>query len=95
MVAHVVLLKPKEDVKEQDLLEALDNIKLLQHHIPGILNVRTGINLSQRNAGYSHGFIIDFEDLESLKNYDPHPAHLIVSTKLVHLCQHIIDFDLP
>ncbi len=94
MITHIVLLQPKSEVTDEEIAAALEHVKALQKEIPGIIDVQTGKNMSTYNQGYTHGFVMRFEDNEHLKAYAPHPAHQKVSQELQHISQKIIDFDI-
>lgn len=94
MITHVVLLKPKSEVADDEITAALDHVHALQNAIPGIVSMQVGKNLSSYNQGYTHGFVMQFANAEDLKAYAPHPVHQIVSKELQGISQSIIDFDL-
>lgn len=94
MITHVVLLKPKADVSQDEITIALDHVQALQQAIPGIVGIQAGENLNDsHNQGYTHGFVIQFANAEVFRGYAPHPAHQPVSQELRRICQSIIDFD--
>lgn len=93
MFTHVVLLEPKSDTAEDDLVAALAHVQAMKSAIPGILAIATGKNLSPNHQKYTYGFVITFADAADFSAYVEHPAHAAVSAELQRLCQHIIDFD--
>lgn len=94
MITHIVLLQPKPDTTEDQMLLALKHVQSLQQAIPGILDVQAGKNLHGLNQGYTYGFIMHFASAEIYQSYASHPAHQPVSQELQSLCERIIDFDL-
>jgi len=94
MISHVVLLQPKAEATEEEIMTVLSHVQELQQRIPGIIETRVGKNLSMNHQGYVYGFVMCFVDAEHLKAYAPHPAHQGVSKELQTLCQSIIDFDI-
>jgi hypothetical protein len=95
MLSHVVLLKPKSGIPQPKITTALEHVQALQQAIPGIVSVQIGENLNaSNNQGYTHGFIIQFENEEIFRDYAPHPAHKPVSEELGDICESIIDFDI-
>jgi hypothetical protein len=94
MITHVVLLQPKAGISSEEINAALKQVQALQTAIPGIVDVQIGENSSMNQQDYTHGFIMHFVDSDHLKAYAPHPAHRIVSDKLVRICHSIIDFDI-
>src|SRR5437763_9597856 len=93
LLTHVVLLQPKPETTEEQIITAFDHVKALQEAISGILDVQAGKNMSNENQGYTYGFVMRFVDSERLKAYATHPAHQVVSEELQRICQKIIDFD--
>jgi Stress responsive A/B Barrel Domain len=94
MLTHVVLLKPRAEIAEDEIMVALAHVQALQQVISGIVSVEAGKNLNEsNNQGYTHGFVMRFTDREHLKAYAPHPAHQMVSEELLRISQSIIDFD--
>jgi hypothetical protein len=94
MISHVVLLQPKSEVTEEEIITVLDHVRKLQQHIAGILETQVGKNLAENLQGFSYGFVMRFVDAEHLKAYATHPAHEVVSKELRDMCQSIIDFDI-
>jgi hypothetical protein len=60
MITHVVLLRPKTEVPEDQILSALDRVVRLQQTIPGIIAVQAGKNLSNVHQGFTYGFVMQF-----------------------------------
>lgn len=86
MIRHIILFKTKPDVAEsqiRDLFAALSN---LRSKIPGIKSFSPGAHFgSQRNQGFTHGFVMVFESAQALKDYGPHPEHQKVRDQLLAL----------
>ncbi len=76
-VRHVVAFKYKSDATEQQIAEVTDAFRSLQNSIPGILEFEYGINNSPegKNNGFTHLYLITFEDVEARDTYLPHPEH--------------------
>lgn len=94
MITHVVLLQPKPNISEEEILELLWCAKALQDTIPGIMAISVGKNRSLYHQGYTYGIIMHFVDEAHLAAHHPHPAHLAVVEELDRLCEQSIDFDL-
>lgn len=95
MIYHILLLTPKPETTSEELLVALERFKSLKGQIPGLLEVQIGVNQHAAHQGYTHGFVMTFENEEALKAYSPHPAHKALSPELRRLCSHLLNFDLP
>jgi Stress responsive A/B Barrel Domain len=78
MLRHVLLLKPNTDITPEAIDSIRTSLAALVGVIPGLVDFHWGPNLaaSDRHAGYSYGFSMDFRDRESLAGYGPHPEHV-------------------
>ncbi|GCE19522.1 Dabb family protein [Dictyobacter kobayashii] len=94
MITHVVLVQPKPEATPEQIQTVLEQVRALKQLIPGIQDVQVGKNLGQHTQGYSYGMIMQFEDMEHLKAYLPHPAHQTVVKEIMQLCANLIEFDL-
>lgn len=94
MITHIVLLQPKPNILEKEILALLQHAQALQDTIPGIVATSAGKNRSIYHQGYTYGIIMHFVDEAHLTAHHPHPAHLAVVEELDHLCEQSIDFDL-
>ena len=94
MITHVVLLQPKSETSEEEILALLRHAQALQDTIPGIMAISAGKNRSVYHQGYTYGIIMHFMDEAHLTAHHPHPAHLAVVEELDRLCEQSIDFDL-
>ncbi len=76
-VRHVVVFKYKADASEADIQKVTDSFRDLQNKIPGIVSFEHGINNSPegKNLGFTHVYLLTFEDIEARDTYLPHPEH--------------------
>lgn len=83
MIEHIVLFKVKKEVPESAARDMLTRLVALKESIPGILQASAGVNFCARAQGYTHGFVVRFQDRAALEAYQPHPAHQSVVEKHV------------
>lgn len=85
MILHCVLLRFKAAVQAAEKQEIYDAIAALQAVVPGMVNVRSGPNVSPEslNGGFRDGFIVTFEDAEARDAYLVHPEHVAVGDRIV------------
>lgn len=74
---HVVVFKYKADASKADIQKVTDSFAALQDKIPGITSFEHGINNSPegKNMGFTHVYMLSFEDAKARDNYLPHPEH--------------------
>lgn len=78
MFEHLVVFKFNDKTTLAKQQELVDQLLALQEHIPGIVGLTAGINVTEetdRIQGYTIGLRVTFEDQEALRAYGPHPAH--------------------
>lgn len=96
MIEHIVLLKLKEGVSEEQTQELMDGLSMLKDVIPGILDVSGGFNDSPegKSAGFTYGFIVRFGDPAARDGYLPHPEHQNLAKTLVRpIADDVLVFD--
>jgi hypothetical protein len=93
MLNHVVLLKFKPDVAEDDIskLEAL--LDDLPNRISEILVYEFGRNTIPSERAYDFALVSLFANPETLERYRRHPEHLKVLDHIKHICENIITTD--
>ena len=96
MIEHIVLLKLKEGVTEEQTQKMLDGLEELKEVVPGMLEVSGGYNSSPegKDAGFTYGFIVRFEDATARDGYLPHPEHQKLAKTLVRpIADDVLVFD--
>jgi redox-regulated HSP33 family molecular chaperone len=78
-----VWLKKKDYCSQQQMQVLLDEVCSLANVISEIQSVNSGINISDRADGFTHGIIVTVADQRALQAYISHPAHVAVGKKLV------------
>ena len=76
-VRHVVLFKFKEGTTAEQQKTVEDAFRELPKKIPEIVDFEWGTNVSpeNRNQGFTHCFLVTFNDAKGRDVYLPHPAH--------------------
>jgi hypothetical protein len=85
MIRHVVLLRFKDDTPADTQAAIEQAFAGLSREIPHIRNLEWGVNSSAEglDKGFTHCFLISFENEVERDAYLPHPAH----TRLVAVMQ--------
>ena len=86
MIEHLVFLKLKKDVSEDEYHKIISSLKELPSKIEVIKRLKVGRNFSQRNQGYEIGLSVTLNDEASLNTYRDHPDHVEVLEKLIKPC---------
>lgn len=86
-VRHIVAVKYKDEATEEQIQQVTKAFRGLQDKIPGIVSFEDGVNNSreERNNGFTHVYLVTFEDANARDEYLPHPEH----KKLVKLVEEL------
>ena len=76
-IRHIVVFDYKDDATQEEIQQVTEAFSDLQHEIPGILSFEHGVNNSPegKNKGFTHVYLVTFEDEEARDKYLPHPEH--------------------
>ena len=95
-VEHVVMFKFKEGTSADKIAEIEREFAALRDKIPQIAQFEYGTNVSPEglDKGFTHCFIVTFENEADRDAYLPHPAHkAFVEIAKPHFADvHVIDF---
>ena len=74
---HVVLFQFKENTTPEDVKKLEDAFRALPSKVPTVVDFEWGTNNSPEGLadGFTHCFLVTFEDAEGRAAYLPHPAH--------------------
>jgi len=76
-VRHVVVFKYKSGTTEDQIRQVTDAFRELKKKIPGIVSFERGVNNSPegKNLGFTHVYLLTFEDAKARDAYLPHSEH--------------------
>ena len=100
MIKHCVFLNFKSEISESEQFDVFEGLSNLKNQIEGLNDFEYGNNLDfeHKSANYNSGFIASFENHQALLEYNEHPEHALLGSKLVSMCkgghQGIIVFDI-
>ena len=83
---HMVWLTPKAGVSDDKMEEIIASIRALTH-IPGVLAISAGQNITERANGATHGVLVTLERSSDLPDYLGHPDHQAVGAVLREHCE--------
>ena len=84
MIVHIVLLRWTDNAAPEAINDVMTELRLLKDKIPGIVEVTSGKNFSERSKGFTHGLIFHFKDRAALDGYLPHSEHQRVVQKILN-----------
>ena len=82
---HMVWLTPKAGVDDAKMEEILASIRALTH-VPGVMAISAGGNITDRANGATHGVLVTLESADDLSGYRGHPDHQAVGAVLREHC---------
>jgi hypothetical protein len=76
-VRHIVVFKYKPGTTPEQIKQVTDAFRDLRKKIPGIVGFEDGVNNSPegKNLGFTHVYMVTFEDAKARDAYLPHPEH--------------------
>ena len=76
-VKHIVIFKYKASATPEQINEVTTAFRALKDKIPGIVSFEHGINNSPEglNKGFTHVYLLTFENVAARDAYLPHPEH--------------------
>ena len=85
VLEHMVWLTPKPGVGDDKMEEILGSIRALTH-VPGVMAISAGRNITDRANGATHGVLVTLESADDLSGYLGHPDHQAVGAVLREHC---------
>ena len=76
-VRHIVVFKYKPGASEDQIKQVTTAFRDLKGKIPGITAFEDGVNNSpeKKNLGFTHVYVLTFENAAARDAYLPHPEH--------------------
>jgi len=94
-IKHIALIKFKEGTGPEYVDQVFEKLLELSESIDGIEDYVGGMNNSPEglNQGFTHGFVMTFQDAASRDAYLAHPDHERVKTEVLPSIESIVVFD--
>lgn len=95
MLKHIVFFKFKQDVPDADISNLEQKLAALPALIPEIKGYEFGRDIIHSERSFDFALVSAFDDLDALKRYQMHPAHVEVLNKVRTMCEriHAVDFE--
>lgn len=72
---HIVLFKFDSDVTHEQKEEGIRRLRELKDELPGIIDLKSNVNFSDRGKGFEVSLTVRFADQSALENYRPSKEH--------------------
>lgn len=94
-IQHIVCFKFLKSTNTQEIEKLKESFITLQNKIPGVLSIIGGENNSPENLnkGFTHCFVITFENEKARSEYLPHPEHQNFVSQLKPLMEDVFVID--
>jgi hypothetical protein len=78
LLRHVVLFKFRDSSSEDEVAHVVSSFMSLKSQVTQIVAMEWGRNISEENhhQGFTHCFVISYQSIQDLNDYQKHPAHL-------------------
>ena len=95
MLRHLVLLKFKSDTSPATIAEITAAFHALRTAIDTVRALESGTDVSPEGLakGYTHAFLLTFDDAAGRDHYLPHPAHQAFVAQLQPLLADVLVLD--
>jgi len=101
VIAHVVLFRPRPNLRGDDRRVLIDAWATALREIPSIRRARIGRRIrigrpyeALTRTDFPYAAILEFDDEEGLRAYLDHPAHETVATRLFAAIEETAIYDL-
>jgi stress responsive alpha/beta barrel protein len=96
VIQHIVLVKWKSGITEEQIREAFGEARTLLEEIDVVRTVTLGRNRADSSHGFTHALIVNLSDEEALRSYLDDPARVrYVEQRLQPLEEQRIEIDVP
>ena len=94
-VRHVVLFKFKDTATPEQIDALVEDFRALKVKVPAIRDYEWGTDISveKRSEGYTHCFLVTFDDTKARDTYLTHPAHKALVGKLKPILDKVLVVD--
>jgi hypothetical protein len=101
MILHVVLFRPRADLADDDCDQLLRAIAEAAERIPSVRSFRIGRRVQHGLPGYEqlmrddyqYSALVEFDDVDGLKEYLAHPAHVKIGQHFVASSSAALAYD--
>jgi hypothetical protein len=94
MIAHIVLVRPREGLSDDESRELTEAIARLRS-VPGVRDMTWGPDFSGRSKGYTYAAVLHFGSRQTLAAYGDDPLHreIVQIFERLTLERLVVDYD--
>jgi hypothetical protein len=100
MVSHIVLFRPKPDLRPDARERLVAAFAAALRDIPHLLHARVGARVTHgrpyeqmMSVDYEYAAVLEFADVERLKAYLQHPVHDALGAAFFECCEDVLIYD--
>ncbi len=95
MITHIVLMKFKSENKEDNIARARDLLLSMVGKVEVLRHLEVGDNCVPSDRALDLALVTRFDDLEGLREYGEHQAHLEVKKFLMTVLEgsYLVDYE--
>jgi hypothetical protein len=95
MVVHIVMIKFKDGVLREQMLEVKSEIEALKDKIDAVESMEVGLNFADEDRAMDLALISTFKSREDLNSYAKDPIHLEVIKKIKSVADYtkVVDYE--
>ncbi len=93
MIKHIVLVKFKQGTPRSEIEKIIEGLRGLPGRIPEIRGYEVGEDVVHSPRSFDLAIIGRYDDLDALKRYQDHPAHVPIATALRAVSEQMVAVD--
>jgi hypothetical protein len=101
VIAHIILFKPRPDLTAPQRQSVIDALSSAARGAPTVRRCRVGRRATHgvpgyeqtMLEGYEYAAILEFDDLDGLRNYLRHPAHAAIGAQFASAAAAALAYD--
>jgi hypothetical protein len=95
MIQHIMMWNYRVEASAEERARIEGELVRLPERVPSLRRVEWGPVCGGRNQSFSHCFVMYFDDMEGLREYASHPAHVTFAAPFKEACevQVAVDFE--
>ncbi len=93
MIKHIVLVKFRPGTAREEIERIITGLRGLPGQIPEILGYEVGEDVVRSPRSFDLAVVGRYDDLDALKRYQEHPAHVPIANALRAASEQMVAID--